>query len=48
MQPPLARDLGIGPFAPVSVPSAAMVAWAGGYVLLTLAVALRSFRSRDL
>jgi hypothetical protein len=48
MQPPLGRDLGIGPFSPVSVPSPAMVAWAAGYVLVTLAVALRSFQSRDL
>jgi ABC-type transport system involved in multi-copper enzyme maturation permease subunit len=48
MQPPLGRDLGIGPFSPVSVPSPAMVGWAAGYVLLTLAVALRLFRSRDL
>jgi ABC-type transport system involved in multi-copper enzyme maturation permease subunit len=48
MQPPLARDLGIGPFSPVSVPSPAMVAWAAGYVLVTLGVALRSFRTRDL
>jgi Cu-processing system permease protein len=48
MQPPLGRDLGIGPFSPVSVPSPAMVAWAAGYVLVTLAVALRLFRTRDL
>ncbi len=48
MQPPLGRDLGIGPFSPVSVPSPAMVAWAAGYVVVTLAVALRSFQSRDL
>jgi ABC-type transport system involved in multi-copper enzyme maturation permease subunit len=48
MQPPLVRDLGIGPFSPVSVPSPAMVAWAVGYVALTLAVALRGFHTRDL
>ncbi len=48
MQPPLVRDLGITPFSPVSVPSPAMVGWALGYVLLTLAAALRLFRSRDL
>ena len=48
MQPPLSRDLGITPFSPVSVPSPAMVAWAAGYVLVTLAFALRSFESRDL
>ena len=48
MQPPLVRDLGIGPFSPLSVPSPAMVVWAAAYVLLTLAVALRLFRTRDL
>jgi Cu-processing system permease protein len=48
MQPPLVRDLGIGPFSPVSVPSPAMVVWAGVYVLVTLAFALRLFRTRDL
>jgi ABC-type transport system involved in multi-copper enzyme maturation permease subunit len=48
MQPPLVRDLGIGPFSPVSVPSPAMVAWAAAYVLVALAVALRLFRTRDL
>jgi Cu-processing system permease protein len=48
MQPPLVRDLGIGPFSPLSVPSPAMVAWAVAYVLVTLAVALRLFRTRDL
>ena len=48
MQPPIVRSLGIGPFAPSSVPSPAMVAWALGYVLVTLALALRLFRTRDL
>jgi ABC-type transport system involved in multi-copper enzyme maturation permease subunit len=48
MQPPLVRDLGIGPFSPVSVPSPAMVAWAAAYVIVTLAVALHLFRTRDL
>lgn len=48
MQPPLARDLNLTPFSPASVPSPAMVAWALGYVLLTLTVALRLFRTRDL
>ena len=48
MQPPLVRDLGIGPFSPLSVPSPAMVGWAVGYVLVTLALALRLFRTRDL
>lgn len=48
MQPPVVRDLAIGPFSPASVPSTAMVGWAAGYVLLTLGVALRLFRTRDL
>ncbi len=48
MQPPLVRDLGIGPFSPLSVPSPAMVGWAAGYVALTLALALYLFRTRDL
>jgi ABC-type transport system involved in multi-copper enzyme maturation permease subunit len=48
MQPPIVRDLGLGPFSPVSVPSPAMVWWAVGHVLVTLAVALRLFRTRDL
>jgi hypothetical protein len=30
------------------VPSPAMVGWAAAYVLVTLGVALRLFRSRDL
>jgi hypothetical protein len=48
MQPPLARDLGMSPFSPASVPSPAMVIWAAAYVVVVLALALRSFRSRDL
>jgi ABC-type transport system involved in multi-copper enzyme maturation permease subunit len=48
MQPPLVRDMGIGPFAPLSVPSPAMVGWAMGYVLIALALALRLFQTRDL
>ena len=48
MQPAIMRDLGITPFSPNSVPSPAMVGWAAGYVLVTLALALRLFRTRDL
>ena len=48
MQPAIMRDLGITPFSPNSVPSPLMVAWAAGYVLVTLALALRLFRTRDL
>jgi len=48
MQPSLARDVQIGPFLTASVPSSAMVAWALGYVLVTLLAALQLFRTRDL
>lgn len=48
MQPSLSRDIQIGPFLTASVPSPAMVAWALGYVLVTLGVALRLFHTRDL
>ena len=48
MQPPLARDLGIGPFSVGSVPSPAMVAWSVVYILVVLVVALRLFHNRDL
>ena len=48
MQPPLVRDLGIGPFSPASVPSPAMVAWAGLHVVLVLGAAVWSFHRRDL
>ncbi len=48
MQPPIVRDLNMGPFSPASVPSPAMVAWAVAYVVVTLAIALRVFGRRDL
>ncbi len=48
MQPPLMRDVNLTPFSPASVPSATMVAWAFGYTLIILAVALWQFRTRDL
>jgi len=48
MQPRILSELGNSPFSPVSVPSAAMVAWAGGYVLVTLAVGIRWFGKRAL
>jgi len=48
MQPPLMRELHVSPFSPVSVPSPAMVAWAAGYTLVALLVALRLFRRRPL
>ena len=48
MQPPIMRDLGVTPFSPVSVPSGAMVAWAGGYIVVVLLAAVRTFRRRPL
>ena len=48
MQPPIVRDINLGPFSPASVPSPAMVVWAVVYWLLTLAVAIRLFQRRDL
>ena len=48
MQPPLMRDLHLTPFSPASLPSGAMVAWAGGYVLAAIAFAVVSFRRRPL
>jgi Cu-processing system permease protein len=48
MQPPLTRDVQMGPFVTASVPSPAMVAWALSYIALTLLAALRLFRTRDL
>ena len=43
MQPPIMRDLHLTPFSPASVPSAAMVGWAAGYVVVALVLALRWF-----
>ncbi len=48
MQPPLAGALQSSPFANVSVPSGAMVGYAGFYLLVTLALAIRHFQHRDL
>lgn len=48
MQPPLMRDLHMGPFSPASLPSVAMVVWALCYVLAALAFAVYSFRRRPL
>ena len=48
MQPPIMRDLHLTPFSPASVPNAAMVAWAAGYVVATLLVGLRAFSRRPL
>lgn len=48
MQSPLAREFGITPFASASVPSTAMVVYAGLYSLALLGVAVLIFRRRDL
>jgi ABC-2 type transport system permease protein len=48
MQPSILRDLGATPFSPVSVPSAAMVWWALGYIVVTLLIATRAFGRRPL
>jgi Cu-processing system permease protein len=48
MQPTILRDLGDSPFSPVSVPSTAMVVWAAGYVVVALALGIRSFARRAL
>lgn len=48
MQPPLAGALPSSPFANVSVPSSAMVGYAGFYLMVTLALAVHHFHRRDL
>jgi ABC-type transport system involved in multi-copper enzyme maturation permease subunit len=48
MQPTLMRELGATPFSPLSVPSAAMVWWSLGYVVVALAIGLRIFQKRPL
>lgn len=48
MQPPLLRELGLSPFASTSEPSAWMVVWAVGFVIVVLSFALRQFSRRDL
>lgn len=48
MLPPIARSLPAGPFSSNYPPSAAMVVWAIGYVVLMLAIALRQFSRRPL
>lgn len=48
MQPTILSQLGATPFSPVSVPSAAMVYWAAGYVTAVLALGVRWFGRRAL
>ena len=48
MQSPLVGALGFSPFSNASVPSVAMVGYAGVYLVVALALALRRFAGRDL
>jgi ABC-type transport system involved in multi-copper enzyme maturation permease subunit len=48
MQPTILRELGGSPFSPVSVPSAAMVWWAVGYVVVVFTLGVRWFTRRPL
>jgi hypothetical protein len=48
MQPSIMRELHMTPFSPASVPNGAMVAWAAGYVAVTLLVAVRGLQKRAL
>jgi Cu-processing system permease protein len=48
MEPPLAGALQFSPFADISIPSGAMMIYAGVYLLATLAIALYHFQERDL
>jgi ABC-type transport system involved in multi-copper enzyme maturation permease subunit len=48
LQPANVAQLAITPFTPASVPSPAMVAWAIGWTLAVLALALRGFAKRPL
>jgi ABC-type transport system involved in multi-copper enzyme maturation permease subunit len=46
--PPILPQLGLTPFASLSVPSPAMVVWAVGFVVVSLLLAVRSFNRRAL
>jgi ABC-type transport system involved in multi-copper enzyme maturation permease subunit len=48
MQPAIMRDVMITPFTPAAIPSPVMVAWAVGYLLVTLGLAMAWFRKRPL
>jgi ABC-type transport system involved in multi-copper enzyme maturation permease subunit len=48
MQPPVMRDVPVTPFAAASLPSPAMVVWAGAYVVMVIGIALWNLRRRDL
>lgn len=48
MQPAILRELGDSPFSPFSVASPAMIWWAAGYIVVVLAIGVRSFERRAL
>ena len=48
MTSPLLRSVGFSPFSAPSVPSLLMVVYAGVYLVVTLAIAMRQFSRRDL
>jgi hypothetical protein len=48
MQPAVMAQLQLTPFSPASVPSAAMIVWAGAWALAVLAWGLRGFSRRPL
>jgi Cu-processing system permease protein len=48
MESPLAGSLPFSPFADISVPSLTMIAYAGVYLLVALAIAMYHFGKRDL
>jgi Cu-processing system permease protein len=48
MQPAIIRELGNSPFSPFSVASPAMIWWAAGYIVVVLAIGVRTFGRRAL
>lgn len=48
MQSPLSNAMGLSPFSTLSVPSRLMVGYAGLYLAIALALAIRRFSGRDL
>jgi S1-C subfamily serine protease len=48
MTSPLVRELGFSPFTSNSVPSVAMIVYAGFYLAAALWFAIRRFQARDL
>lgn len=48
LQPPLLNNVNFSPFSLGAVPSLAMVVYAGGYIVVLFALAMRAFARRDL